>query len=146
MKKTFDCQVGLSDHTLGVEVSIAAASFGACLIEKHFTLSRKIKTPDSFFSIEPDELKNLVNSVRIVEKAMGRIHYGFTEDEKKSRIFRRSLFVVKNIKKGEKFTEENVRSIRPATGLKPKHMKAVLNKKAKMNIAIGTPLRRKHIL
>ncbi len=145
MKKLFNCPIGLSDHTLGIEVSIAAASLGAQLIEKHFTLSRKIKTPDSFFSIEPDELKNLVSSIRTVEKAVGSIHYGFTDDEKKSRIFRRSLFAVKDIKKGERFTEENIRSIRPAHGLKPKYIKSILNKKANKNIARGTPLKSEYV-
>lgn len=146
MHKTFNCPVGISDHTIGTEVSIAAVSVGARIIEKHFILSKKIKTPDTFFSMEPDELKNLVNSVRIAEKAIGGIHYGLTKDEKKSRIFRRSIFAVKDIKKGERFTEENIRSIRPAYGLKPKYIKSILNKKANKDIARGTPMRRGYVL
>jgi pseudaminic acid synthase len=140
MKEFFNCSIGLSDHTLGIGVSIAAVSLGAHLIEKHFTLSRRFKTPDSFFSIEPQELKELVENIRIVEKALGRVHYGATKDEKKNKIFRRSLFVVKDTKKGESFIEENVRSIRPADGLKPKYLKMILGKKAKKNIKKGTPL------
>jgi pseudaminic acid synthase len=146
MRDSFGCPIGLSDHTLEPEVSIAAVSMGAALIEKHFTLSRKEKTPDSFFSIEPEELKNLVTSIRTVEKALGNIHYGLTKDEKRSRTFRRSLFVVKDIKKGERFTEDNIRSIRPADGLKPKYIKSVLNKSAKRGIVRGTPLRRADII
>jgi pseudaminic acid synthase len=140
MKRRFGCSVGLSDHSLGIGASICAAVLGASVIEKHFTLSRKIKTPDSFFSIEPEELKELVENVRIAEKAVGNVHYGLTEDEKKSRVFRRSLFVVKDVKKGEIFSLENVRSIRPAYGLMPKHIVTVLGKKAKRNIRKGTPL------
>jgi len=140
MKETFNCPIGLSDHSLGIEVSIAAVALGAAVIEKHFTLSRKIKTLDSFFSIEPEELKQLVENIRIVEKALGKVHYGLTEGEKKSKVFRRSLFAVKDINKGEIFTEENLKSIRPANGLSPKHRTAILGKAAKKNIKKGTPL------
>jgi len=140
MKKKFDCPIGLSDHSLGIEVSIAAVVLGAAVIEKHFTLSRKVKTPDSFFSIEPQELKELVENIRIVEKALGRVHYGLTEEEEKSKVFRRSLFAVKDINKGEIFTEENLKSIRPANGLSPKYRTAILGKAAKKNIKRGTPL------
>jgi sialic acid synthase SpsE len=104
-------------------------------------LSRKIKTPDSFFSLEPQELKHLVSAVRIVEQAVGEVHYGLTEEEKKSRVFRRSLFVVKDIRKGEAANEENVRSIRPSNGLSPKFLPAILGRKARVNIKRGTPLR-----
>ena len=137
MKKIFNCPTGLSDHTLGIAVSAVAVSLGAKVIEKHFTLSR---TPDSFFSIEPEELKNLVQNIRMVEKALGKVHYGLTLNEKKNLIFRRSLFVVKNIEKGEVFTEENIRSIRPANGLKPKYLKNIIGQKAKKHIKRGTPL------
>ena len=125
MRTRFNCPVGLSDHTLGIGVSIAAVSLGAQIIEKHFTLSRDIKTPDSFFSLEPNELKQLVVNIRMIRKSLGKIHYGLTKEEKKSRIFRRSLFVVKNIKKNEIFSENNVRAIRPANGIKPKYFKMV---------------------
>lgn len=140
MQKRFKVPVGLSDHTLGIGTSIAAVSLGAKIIEKHFTLSRNIKTPDSFFSIEPQELKTLVENVRIIEKALGKIHYGPTEKEEKSRMFRRSLFVVRDIKKGEVFTEDNIKSIRPARGMKPKYLNKVLGKRARKNIKIGTPM------
>jgi pseudaminic acid synthase len=142
MKKRFGCQVGLSDHTLGAGVSIAAASLGAAVIEKHFILSRKMKTPDSFFSTEPHELKELVGNIRIAEKALGRVHYGLTAQEKKTVVFRRSLFVVKNVKKGEAFDEDNIRSIRPGYGFSPKFMNVFLGKTANRDICKGTPLTR----
>jgi len=142
MEKLFNCPIGLSDHSLGIGVSVAAVSLGARVIEKHFTISRKVKTPDSFFSIEPYELKSLVESIRVAEKAMGRVRYGLTDEEKKSKVFRRSLFVVEDIRKGDLFTEQNVRSIRPANGITPKHLKTVLNKRAKVNVKRGTPLRK----
>ncbi|MFH1772639.1 MAG: pseudaminic acid synthase [Candidatus Omnitrophota bacterium] len=141
IKELFNCPVGLSDHTLGIGVSIAAVSLGAEIIEKHFTLSRKIKSPDSFFSIEPQELKALIRNVRIVEKALGEVHYGLTKEERKSQIFRRSLIVVKNIRKWDLFTEENVRSIRPGYGLSPKYLKDILGRKAACGIKKGIPLR-----
>jgi len=142
LRKTFGLSVGFSDHTLGMATSIAAVSLGACMIEKHFTLSRKAKTPDSFFSMEPDELKQLVENIRIAEKALGKVHYGLTRQEEKSRIFRRSLFAAEDIKAGEAFNEENVKSLRPAGGIPPKYMKSILGKKAKKNIAKGEPLKR----
>jgi len=141
MKKRFGVPVGLSDHTLGISTSIAGVTLGASVIEKHFTLSRTIKTPDSFFSIEPGELKDLVDNVRVVETTLGKARYGLTAEEKKNRIFRRSLFAVKDIKKGERFTENSVGSIRPADGLKPKYIKMVLGKKAKKAIKKGTPIK-----
>ena len=142
LRKAFNLPVGLSDHTLGIGVSVAGVSLGARLIEKHFTLSRKLKMPDSFFSMEPSELKDLVTNVRIAEKALGNITLKLTETQKANRFFRRSLFAVEDIKKGEVFTEENLRSIRPAGGLAPKFMKSILGKKAKRNIKRGTPLKR----
>lgn len=140
MKKIFNCAVGLSDHTLGTAVSVAAVSLGAKVIEKHFTMSRKIKTPDSFFSIEPRELKDLVESVRSAQKAIGRVHYGLTADEKKNQVFRRSLFAVNDINPGEALTEKNIRSIRPGFGLPPKYLKDALGARAKTFIKRGTPL------
>lgn len=145
LKKVFKCPVGVSDHTLGAGVSVAAVSIGAQIIEKHFTLSRKIKTPDSFFSSEPYELKALVDSIRTAEKALGTVHYGLTGDEKKSLIFRRSLFVVKDVRKGERFSESNVKSVRPAYGLKPRYLKDVMGKKAKRDIKKGMPLQFEHV-
>jgi len=140
MKELFGCPVGLSDHSLGIGVSVCAVALGASVVEKHFTLSRKLKTPDSFFSIEPEELKQLVENVRIAEKALGKVHYGLTKEEKQSKVFRRSLFAVEDIRRGEFFTEENVKSIRPAYGLKPKYIATILGKKAKRDIKKGNPL------
>ncbi|MDD5560617.1 MAG: pseudaminic acid synthase [Candidatus Omnitrophica bacterium] len=140
MKKRFGCRVGLSDHTLGTAVSIAAVCLGAIVVEKHFTLSRKIKTPDSSFSIEPIELKELVNSVRMAERAVGDVFYGPTAKEKTSLDFRRSLFAVKDISRGEQLTEENIRSIRPSCGIEPKYYKRILRKVARKDITRGTPL------
>lgn len=141
MQSRFKVPVGLSDHTLGIGVSIAAISLGACIIEKHLTLSRRKKTPDSFFSLEPQEFKQLVDNVRIVEKALGSKSYDLTKGQKSSRVFRRSLFVVDNVKKGEVFTEENVRSIRPAHGMEPKYLKRVLGKCASRTIKKGMPFK-----
>jgi pseudaminic acid synthase len=140
MRKRFGCSVGLSDHSLGIGAAVCAAALGASVIEKHFTLSRKIETPDSFFSIEPEELNELVTNIRIAEKAMGKVHCGLTEEEQKSKSYRRSLFVVEDIKKGQVFSSENVKSIRPSYGLKPKYISRVLGKKAKRDIKKGTPL------
>lgn len=140
MAEGFGVPVGLSDHTLGIEVPIAAVAVGACIIEKHFTLSRDIPSPDRAFSIEPHELKALVDAVRTAEKALGRVYYGVSEKETQSRVFRRSLFVVKDTKAGETFTEENVRSIRPGYGLPPKFLKEVLGRKSARDIKCGTPL------
>ena len=141
MKKTFKCPIGLSDHTLENEAAQAAVSLGANIIEKHFTLSRKIKTPDSFFSIEPKQLKSLVKSIRKTEETLGKISYGLTREESKNKIFRRSLFAVEDIQKGERFTLKNVRSIRPGYGISPKYLKPLVGKKAKKSIKKGTPLK-----
>lgn len=140
MKNLFRLPIGLSDHTLGTAVSIAAVSLGAKIIEKHLTLDRAIKTPDSFFSLEPSEFKELVSSIRIAEKALGRIAYGPSKSETNSLAGRRSLFVVRDVKKGDLFTVENVKSIRPANGLSPKHYSRVLGRRANRSMSAGTPL------
>jgi pseudaminic acid synthase len=140
LAEKFKVPIGLSDHTLGIAVPVAAVALGASIIEKHFTLSRSTPTPDSAFSAEPGEFKAMVDAIRAAEKALGEEHYGVSQPEAKSRIFRRSLFVVKDMKAGEVFTEENVRSIRPGYGLHPKHLKEVLGKQAKQDIPQGTPL------
>jgi N-acetylneuraminate synthase len=132
--------VGLSDHTLGIAVPVAAVALGACIVEKHFTLSGDIPGPDSAFSLEPAEFRQMVEAVRTVEKALGEVRYDPTDKEQASRVFRRSLFVVKDIRKGERFTEHNVRSIRPGHGLLPKALKDVLGRKATEDIKKGTPL------
>jgi pseudaminic acid synthase len=140
MKERFSCPVGFSDHSLGIGASVCAVALGAAIVEKHFTLSRKTKTPDSFFSIEPQELKQLVENIRTAEKALGKVHYGLTEDERKSRTFRRSLFVVEDVKKGEVFSQKNVRTIRPSDGLAPNCISTILGRKAMIDINRGTPL------
>ena len=140
LSQAFGLPTGLSDHTLDIAVPVAAVTLGACIVEKHFTLSRDIAGPDSAFSLEPDEFKAMVDAIRTAEKALGKIHYGVSEHEAKSRVFRRSLFVVKDIRAREVFTQENVRSIRPGYGLSPKHVEDVLGRRAAKNIARGTPL------
>jgi len=140
MAEAFGVPVGLSDHTLGIAVSVAAVSLGACIVEKHFTMSRAIPGPDSAFSLEPHEFKAMVEAIRVAEKALGHVNYSVTEKEAASRVFRRSLFVVKDMKAGEMFTEENIRSIRPGYGLSTRYIDIVLGKKAKRDIETGTPL------
>ncbi len=140
MARRFDLPVGLSDHSDGIAVPIAAVSLGACIVEKHLTLSRKRKGPDSSFSLEPQEFQQMVSAVRIAERALGAVHFGVTEREATSRMFRRSLFVVADVEKGARFTEKNVRSIRPGHGLHTRYMGAVLGKRAQCDIRRGTPL------
>lgn len=140
LSEAFGLPAGLSDHTLGVEVSIAAVSLGACIIEKHFTLSRDIPGPDCTFSLEPDEFKIMVKAIRKIEKALGEISYDLTEKQKESIVFRRSLFVVKDIKAGELFTKDNVRSIRPGYGLHTRYMDEIMGRRAAKDIKRGTPL------
>ncbi|MDE7015808.1 MAG: pseudaminic acid synthase, partial [Kineothrix sp.] len=117
MAHVFDCITGLSDHSMGTAAAVASVALGAKMIEKHLTLSREDGGPDGAFSMEPDEFKKMVDEIRIVEKALGKVTYELTEQQKRSREDGRSLFVVKDMKEGEAFTEENVRSIRPAFGL-----------------------------
>jgi pseudaminic acid synthase len=136
----FGLPVGLSDHTLGMAVPVAAVALGACIVEKHFTLTRESPGPDSAFSLEPHEFKAMVEAIRVVERALGEVHYGLSPEEAKSRVFRRSLFAVQDVKSGEKFSTENVRSIRPAHGLPPKYLDEVLGRTATQDIERGTPL------
>lgn len=145
MKESFDIVVGLSDHSLGAVAAIAGVAMGAQVIEKHFCISRKIKNPDSFFSMEPEEFKQMVDDIRSAERAIGTVSYAISEKEKESLRFRRSIFVVKDIKCGEVFTEENIRVIRPSNGLEPKYYYDVLGKRACEMIERGTPLEKKHI-
>ncbi|MGE5403936.1 MAG: pseudaminic acid synthase [Candidatus Saccharibacteria bacterium] len=140
MADKFQVPVGLSDHTLGIEVPVAAVALGACIVEKHFTLSRSAPGPDSAFSLEPDEFRRMVDAIRIAEKALGKVHYGVSEREAKSKVFRRSLFVVENLKAGEEFTAKNVRSIRPAYGLHTRELPNIIGRRARTDIARGTPL------
>jgi len=140
MAETFDVPVGISDHTLGITIPVAAVALGAHIVEKHFTLSRKNPGPDSSFSLEPHEFKTMVEAIRGIEKALGTINYDVTEHEKASRVFRRSLFAVEDIAEGELFTKKNVRSIRPGHGLPPKYLPEILGRKARTEICRGTPL------
>jgi pseudaminic acid synthase len=140
MVRRFNVPVGLSDHTMGIAVPVAAVALGACIIEKHLTLSRSIPGPDSAFSLEPHEFKAMVDALRIAEKAVGKVHFGLSEKEEESRPFRRSLFVVADVKQGEVFTAENVRSIRPGNGLHTRHLQDVLGRSAAQGIKRGTPL------
>lgn len=141
ISETFGCPVGLSDHTLGISVPIAAVALGAQVVEKHFILDRKSGGPDATFSLEPHEFKYMVKSIREVEKALGEKTYQLTDKMKKSRISCRSLFVVKDIKEGEVITEENVKSIRPGYGLAPKYLKDIIGKQASRNLKKGIPFK-----
>lgn len=140
LAKKLGVPVGLSDHTLGIAVPVAAVALGACIIEKHFTLSRDTSSPDSAFSSDPEEFKAMVKAVRTAEKALGKISYKVSEQEAKMHVYRRSLFVVKDMRADEIFTEENVRSIRPGYGLHPRNLKNVLGRRASQDIRRGTPL------
>lgn len=146
MAARFKVPVGLSDHTLGIVVPLAAVALGAVLIEKHICLSRSDPGPDSAFSLEPHEFKAMVEGVRTAEKALGTTRYEPTENEKPSRVFRRSLFVVADMKEGECFSEMNVRSIRPGHGLAPKLLGQVVGRRAACDIPRGTPLSWEFIL
>jgi pseudaminic acid synthase len=140
MAVRFQTPVGLSDHTLGSTVAVAAVALGACVVEKHFTLSRATPGPDSAFSMEPGEFREMVDAIRVTEQALGRVNYEVSPKEMKSRVFRRSLFAVADIAAGEAFTPENVRVIRPAHGLHPKYLEQVLGARARVAVERGTPL------
>lgn len=139
MKESFDIPVGLSDHSMGSFGATTAVAVGANIIEKHFCLSRGIENPDASFSMEPDEFKEMVEQVRLTEAAIGDVHYGVTPQEESSMVFRRSIFFVKEIKKGEVITEDHIKIIRPGYGEKPKYFDDVLGMRAKEDIAYGTP-------
>lgn len=139
MAKRFGVIVGISDHTLGINIPISAVSLGAKIVEKHFILDRKLGGPDSQFSINPKEFSEMVVAIRQVEKALGKVTYSLSPKQIKSRDFMRSLFVVKDVKKGEKFSNDNVRSIRPGFGLSPKYIDDIIGKISKNNVKRGTP-------
>lgn len=140
LSSRFGVPVGLSDHTLGIAAPVAAVALGACIVEKHLTLSRSKPGSDSSFSLEPGEFRVMVEAVREVEKALGTARLGPTGGEEPSRIFRRSLFVVADVRAGERFTTDNVRSIRPSHGLHPRDLDRVLGRRASRDIPRGTPL------
>ncbi len=139
LARRFAVPAGLSDHTMGNAVAVAAVTLGACIIEKHITLSRTLKGPDSEFSLEPQEFKAMVEAIRTTERALGGVHFGASAQEASSLVFRRSLFVVEDLRRGEEFTARNVRSIRPAQGLHTRHLPQVLGKRASRDIPRGTP-------
>jgi pseudaminic acid synthase len=140
LAEAFDVPVGLSDHTLGIEVPMAAVCMGACIVEKHFTLSRSKPGSDSAFSLEPHEFAAMVKAIRTAEKALGKVHYGVSAREVDSRVFRKSLFIVKDVNGGEILSHENVRSIRPGYGLHPRCLEEVLGRRASYDLKKGTPL------
>jgi N-acetylneuraminate synthase len=140
LAETFRVVAGLSDHTMGIAAPIAAVALGACIIEKHFTLSRSFPGPDSAFSLEPDEFRDMVDVVRTTGEALGEVQYEITDKERASLVFRRSLFVTRDVKAGDVFTPENLRSIRPGHGLPPRYLPEVLGRRAATNIVAGTPL------
>lgn len=140
LRELFNCHVGLSDHTHGIGVSVASVALGARVIEKHFTLNRADGGVDSAFSMEPTEFTALVAEANRAWQALGGISYGPLESEKKSMIFRRSLYVVKDVEEGEALTLKNVRAIRPGFGLPPKNLELVLGKKINRSLKAGTPL------
>lgn len=140
LSDAFDLPVGLSDHALSVSIAVTAVALGACIVEKHLTLARDIPGPDSAFSLEPHEFASMVDAVRSAEQALGKVHYGLTEKEQASRMFRRSLFVVKDMRAGEVFNAENLRCIRPGHGLAPKYLPEILGRRAACDVAVGTPL------
>lgn len=146
MAEVFDCIAGLSDHSMGSAVAVASVALGAKMVEKHLTLARADGGPDAAFSMEPAEFKRMAEEIRIVEKAVGRVTYELTDKQKRSKEDSRSLFVVKDMKAGEEFTKENLRSIRPAFGMHPMYYEEVLGKKAKTDLMKGTPMDWKYIM
>ena len=140
MRELFNCEVGLSDHTLGIGVAVTSVALGASVIEKHFTLSRADGGVDAAFSLEPDEMAQLVRECRSAALAMGEVCYEIADQEKKSLRFRRSLYIVEDMKAGDVITAENMRRIRPGLGLSPKYYEAVLGRRVKCDVARGTAL------
>ena len=140
MRELFGCDVGLSDHTLGIGVAVASVALGATVIEKHFTLSRADGGVDAAFSLEPGEMAQLVRECRAAALAMGEVRYEMAEQEKKSLQFRRSLYIAENMKEGDILTEKNLRRIRPGHGLSPKHYDVLLGQRVRCDVKRGTPM------
>jgi N-acetylneuraminate synthase len=145
MAQRFDVPIGLSDHTMGHTVPVAAVALGACVVEKHFVLSRSQPGPDSSFSMEPQEFREMVDAIRIVEQALGKVSYEPSAKDLKMRAFRRSLFIASDLKAGESFTEKNLRCVRPANGLHSRHLSELIGKKATVDLKLGTPLQWEHV-
>ena len=140
LAETFGVKSGLSDHTPGSAVAVAAVALGATMVEKHFILDRSLGGPDAAFSMEPDEFKRMVDEIRIVEKALGRVDYSLSAKKQASRRLSRSLFLVEDVAAGAELTAQNVRSIRPGDGLHPKHLPEVLGRRAVRDLKRGEPL------
>ncbi len=141
LKQRFGVNVGLSDHTMGIEAPVVAVALGAKVIEKHFILNRSIGGPDAHFSLDEQEFTQMVSAVRLAEKMMGKVDYELTDKKLKSREFSRSLYIAEPVKAGELFTEKNVRSVRPGFGMHTKHLKTILGKKAAKDLDKGTALK-----
>ena len=140
MQKLFDCEVGLSDHTMGIGVSVASVVLGATVIEKHFTLSRQDGGVDSDFSMEPNEMRNLVKETERAWRSYGTVSYGATKAEEKSLKYRRSLYITHDIKAGDVLTKKNLRAIRPGYGLETKYLEELLGKTVVKDVTMGTPV------
>ncbi len=145
LAEAFGVVTGLSDHSMGIAAPVAAVALGACIIEKHFTMSRQVPGPDSAFSLEPHEFHDMVQAVRVAEQALGRVSYGVDQAESGSTVFRRSLFIVKDVQAGQQLTEEHIRCIRPGLGLPPRYLPEVLGRKAAQDLSRGTPLAWRHV-
>jgi N-acetylneuraminate synthase len=140
LRELFGCEVGLSDHTMGVGAAVASVALGATVIEKHFTLRRADGGVDSAFSLEPDEFRELVKETERAWQSLGSVQYGVSESEKKSLVFRRSLYIAKDVKSGDVLTHENLRAIRPGSGLPPKYFEQLLGKRVARDAKAGTPV------
>ena len=145
MEETFNCIVGLSDHSMGSAVDVAAVTMGASIIEKHLTLSRADGGPDGAFSMEPQEFKTMITDIRNVEKSLGRVTYDLTEAQIRGRKNARSLYVVKDMKKGDIFTNDNIKSIRPGRGLPTWHLDEIMGKRAATNLKVGTAMKWEYV-
>jgi N-acetylneuraminate synthase len=140
LARIFGVPAGLSDHTVGIAAPVAAVALGACIVEKHFTLSRADPSPDSAFSLEPQEFRAMVDAIRVAEKALGSVQISPSPREEAIRTLRRSLFVVESMKQGEIFTSQNLRSIRPANGLHTRHLQQIIGQRCTRDVERGTPL------
>lgn len=140
IQESFDCIAGLSDHTMGNAVAVAAVALGAKVVEKHLTLSREDGGPDAAFSMEPEEFKEMVDNIRMVEKSLGTVTYELTPKQKKSREHSRSLFIAKDMKAGDILDENNLRSVRPSAGLHTKHYEELLGRRVRCDVEMGTPI------
>ena len=145
ISEDFNCITGLSDHTLSSITAVTSVALGAKVIEKHFIFDKSINSPDADFSLDEKEFKSLVDDIRTVEKSLGHIDYSISPAGQKNRHFMRSLYVIKDMKKGEKFTSENIGSYRPNLGISPKYYYEILGRKAVKDIKANTPLKKELI-